>query len=173
MKNNINNEIQNMYCNYINSFLLKLKGFDIPSLTYYTNQFGTVEFLKHSYTHNELIENMFDDNEHSADVKNKMCLAPTINVASKWIEVNFGYFIEVHKVFTNTLPEKFQFNSNYYYSYFVYNSYESKIEAYKKIIDCSFSGSKDEAYKNMEELGVYITEYDAYNEAIKSILEKI
>ena len=33
--------------------------------------------------------------------------------------------------------------------------------------------SKDEAYKKMSEHGAYTTEYNAYNIAIKSILEKI
>lgn len=161
MEKKINNEISDMFCDYANSLLLKQKGFDVPSLTYYIDQSWGVSWLSVPHTQNRLSEGMFtEDNEITVDAKNKMCLAPTINVARKWIEVNFGYFIEVNKIFTQKEPEKKQSNFNFFYTYLVYYSEQSKTEAIIKIIE-------------EDTQPAYVNEYDAYNIAIKSILGKI
>lgn len=179
MSTKINNYVEDIYCDYANSMALKAKGFDVPSLTFYPNQSEGVSRLSVPHTQHHLGEfceiiSVFSGDETNIDKINDVCLAPTISVACKWLESNFGgWFIEVNKVYPNIKPDEWRFNFNYYYSFVIYDSEESRIKAYMKMLENPVPTSKDEAYKKMSEHGAYTTEYNAYNIAIKSILEKI
>jgi len=85
----MNNNITEDYCSFEVSKLLKEKGFDIYSESYYLD--NTKELREYVGCYNTLDQEK--DNPHS--------IRPTHSLAIKWIRENFGYYIGV-LISTNT-----------------------------------------------------------------------
>lgn len=89
------------YCNFETAKLLKEKGFNVPLCCIYD------------------IDGLFVDDHaefsNSTDAPGFECVAPTLQMALKWLRETHKLFIEVHVIDSNTL-----YMDNKYYFYRLY-----------------------------------------------------
>lgn len=118
---NINNNIQETYCSFEVSKLLKEKGFGVICNCMWTGEYDYTIFNKtdSNYVtkfHNGLkyeCASLFNWNEIISQTSTEYFNAPTYTLAIEWLRVNFGIWIYVEIASCNTFrPKAYELEGN-------------------------------------------------------------
>lgn len=123
----IDNNIEESYCSFEVSKLLKEKEFDVECLHFYTKpkskMYGIDEHGR-AYPIKNTSKKLYTCGQHASSKDDNVYLAPTHSLAIEWLRVNFEVFISImyldsvgaYGFVTTTIVNNTEVKEQYYFS---------------------------------------------------------